>query len=180
MKINAITNYNSHSKKSNNKPVFSARVNILPNANDVISGSYVNISAGPLKILAEKIKPHLEKLNDNLIVNISGAAKSLSFWDLFKSKTPTGLKFDIKIFDDKKYIHDLLQDDKLKKFIDPHVYEGLQNKDKTIDDFARDMRLIFSNCYKYNGSDSVYSRSAKELEEYFEQLMNTYKIGRKR
>ena len=54
------------------------------------------------------------------------------------------------------------------------------NKYKTIDDFARDMRLIFSNCYKYNGSDSVYSRSAKELEEYFEQLMNTYKIGRKR
>ncbi|OHT12976.1 acetyltransferase, GNAT family protein [Tritrichomonas foetus] len=54
------------------------------------------------------------------------------------------------------------------------------NKYKTIEEFAKDMRLIFSNCYAYNSMESVYSRSAKELEEYFEKLMTVYKIGRKR
>lgn len=54
------------------------------------------------------------------------------------------------------------------------------DKYKTIEDFEKDMRLIFSNCYAYNSATSVYSRSAKELEDYFNKLMMIYKNGRKR
>lgn len=54
------------------------------------------------------------------------------------------------------------------------------NKYKTIEEFEKDMRLIFSNCYAYNPPESVYSRSGKDLEEYFNKLMKIYKIGRKR
>ena len=44
----------------------------------------------------------------------------------------------------------------------------------TLEHFERDLRLIFSNCYKYNGRDSVYSKSAMELEEYVNSLLEKY------
>jgi histone acetyltransferase len=46
--------------------------------------------------------------------------------------------------------------------------------------FVQDVKLIFSNCYQYNGDDSVYSRSAKELEDFFDKLMDEYKVSRGR
>ena len=51
---------------------------------------------------------------------------------------------------------------------------------KTLEDFKKDINLIFTNCYEYNAVDSVYYRSAKELESYFNQLLIEYKVGRKR
>jgi histone acetyltransferase len=50
----------------------------------------------------------------------------------------------------------------------------MEKRYNTIDQFAADMRLIFTNCFKYNAEDTVYSRSAKELEKYFEKLMSDY------
>ncbi|OHT01046.1 acetyltransferase, GNAT family protein [Tritrichomonas foetus] len=44
-------------------------------------------------------------------------------------------------------------------------------KYKSIDDFERDLRLIFSNCYTYNNPESVYTKSAKELEVYVNELL---------
>jgi histone acetyltransferase len=41
----------------------------------------------------------------------------------------------------------------------------------SIEQFADDCRLIFTHCMKYNTEDTVYHRSAKEVEKYFEQLM---------
>lgn len=72
--------------------------------------------------------------------------------------------------------------DFIKQPMDLSTLEERVNNDhyKTIEEFAKDMRLIFTNCYDYNGTDSVYSKSAKELEAYFEGLMNVYKHGRKR
>lgn len=61
------------------------------------------------------------------------------------------------------------------------VEKNINNKIyKTLDDFKRDINLIFSNCYEYNSEDSVYYRSAKELEIYFSQLLIEYKMGRTR
>lgn len=61
--------------------------------------------------------------------------------------------------------------------LEKNVNDG---KYRTIEDFTHDMRLIFTNCYQYNGEDTVYSRSAKQLEKYFGELLNIYKIGRQR
>lgn len=38
----------------------------------------------------------------------------------------------------------------------------------TMEDFANDVRLIFSNCYKYNPKDHDVVQMAKKLEAYFE------------
>ncbi|KAH0792209.1 Histone acetyltransferase GCN5 [Histomonas meleagridis] len=38
--------------------------------------------------------------------------------------------------------------------------------------FEHDMRLIFSNCYKFNGPESVYTKSARELEKYVNELFS--------
>ncbi|KAH0795726.1 acetyltransferase, GNAT family protein [Histomonas meleagridis] len=55
-----------------------------------------------------------------------------------------------------------------------------ENKYQTLDQFVDDMKLIFTNCYAYNAVDSVYHRSAKELEKYFEKLLMKTKEGRRR
>ena len=43
----------------------------------------------------------------------------------------------------------------------------------TFDRFVYDLRLIFSNCYKYNKSESVYTKSAKELEAFVNKLITS-------
>jgi histone acetyltransferase len=50
-------------------------------------------------------------------------------------------------------------------------------KYETIEQFADDCRLIFTNCRTYNTEDSVYHRSSKELEKYFDQLMNDHAVA---
>jgi histone acetyltransferase len=45
----------------------------------------------------------------------------------------------------------------------------------SIDQFLRAARLIFSNCYRYNGDDSVYSKSAKELEAFFNREVESWR-----
>lgn len=47
-------------------------------------------------------------------------------------------------------------------------------KYQTFQQFESDLRLIFSNCYSYNDTDSVYSKSARELEEYANDLLTNY------
>ena len=44
-------------------------------------------------------------------------------------------------------------------------------KYKSIDDFEKDLRLIFTNCYTYNNPESVYTKSARELEQFVNQLL---------
>ena len=39
----------------------------------------------------------------------------------------------------------------------------------TADEFHADMKLIFKNCYKYNGTDSPVSQLAKQLEKVFDK-----------
>jgi bromodomain-containing factor 1 len=39
----------------------------------------------------------------------------------------------------------------------------------TADEFYNDMKLIFRNCYKYNGVDSPVSQLAKQLEKVFDK-----------
>lgn len=40
--------------------------------------------------------------------------------------------------------------------------------------YASDVRLIFQNCYKFNGVDSGPSQEAKMLEEYFDSIWNEF------
>nr|XP_053656443.1 uncharacterized protein LOC128705242 [Cherax quadricarinatus] len=49
----------------------------------------------------------------------------------------------------------------------PHHYEGLE-------DFVRDIRLIFRNCYEFNPKDTEIYQNAKILEDFFEQLLEKW------
>jgi histone acetyltransferase len=62
--------------------------------------------------------------------------------------------------------------DMIKNPMDLHTMEKkLRNgKYATMDMFVEDMLLIFDNCREYNSKDSVYWRSAKELEDYFNEI----------
>lgn len=53
--------------------------------------------------------------------------------------------------------------------LERNVEEG---KYKSIDEFEHDLRLIFTNCYTYNNEDSVYSKSARELEKYVNEILS--------
>lgn len=55
----------------------------------------------------------------------------------------------------------------LENNVDECKYQSFQ-------EFEHDLRLIFSNCYAYNGPDSVYSKSAHELENYVNELLTNY------
>jgi bromodomain-containing factor 1 len=44
----------------------------------------------------------------------------------------------------------------------------------SLDQFVDDVRLIFSNCYKFNGTDSPISLMAAEVEKAFDRAV--YKI----
>jgi histone acetyltransferase len=48
-------------------------------------------------------------------------------------------------------------------------------KYNSMDHFVRAARLIFLNCYRYNADDSVYSRSEKELKEFFNNEVEGWK-----
>jgi histone acetyltransferase len=50
----------------------------------------------------------------------------------------------------------------------------------SMDQFVSSVKLIFSNCVKYNTDDNVYSKSARELEEFFDRLMIETREGRLR
>ena len=43
------------------------------------------------------------------------------------------------------------------------------NNYESASDFVRDMRLIWNNCYDYNGEDHEISAHAKEMEKSFEE-----------
>jgi histone acetyltransferase len=47
----------------------------------------------------------------------------------------------------------------------------------TMDQFVHAAKLIFSNCLKYNNEENVYSRSARELEVFFDRLMEDNRTG---
>jgi histone acetyltransferase len=62
--------------------------------------------------------------------------------------------------------------------LETNVREG---KYRDMEEFVRAVRLIFSNCLAYNrDGESVYSRSARELEGYFDRLMEENRAGRLR
>jgi hypothetical protein len=48
---------------------------------------------------------------------------------------------------------------------------------KTAGEFAADVRLIFTNCYKYNPSDHDVVAMARKLQDVFEMrlVLNSYK-----
>jgi hypothetical protein len=52
----------------------------------------------------------------------------------------------------------------IRKKLNHNVYEG-------IDDFVRDMKLVFSNCLKYNGEENMISKYAIEIRNIFEENM---------
>lgn len=56
----------------------------------------------------------------------------------------------------------------------------INGKYKTLDDFEHDMRLIFSNCYTYNNPESVYAKSARQLEIYVNELFLKNRSGHRR
>jgi histone acetyltransferase len=48
-------------------------------------------------------------------------------------------------------------------------------KYRSLEHFLRATRLIFSNCYKFNVDDSVYSKSARELEAFFNREVESWR-----
>lgn len=64
--------------------------------------------------------------------------------------------------------------EKIKKPMDLRTITEKMNEYKTEEEFVNDVRLIFSNCYTYNGDDSPVSKMAHELETYFDGLLNKY------
>jgi histone acetyltransferase len=61
--------------------------------------------------------------------------------------------------------------------LEKNVNDG---KYHTLEHFERDLRLIFANCYQYNGQESVYTKSARELEEYVNALLTKTRSGVRR
>lgn len=64
--------------------------------------------------------------------------------------------------------------DYLEKVKTPMDFQTITQKIKgysTQQEFVNDVRLIFSNCYYYNGEDSGVSKMAHELETYFDSLL---------
>jgi bromodomain-containing factor 1 len=44
---------------------------------------------------------------------------------------------------------------------------------RTLDDFERDVRLVFANCIKFNGPDHILSQTAKTLDGVFEKQIKS-------
>lgn len=138
MKISSIqnNNFSQNRNQTNQKssPSFNARVNVIfETTKDVISQDYLTINKEPLRTLAEKIRPHLEKImDDNLLIDVTAAGRPMSFWNLFRSHAE-GLKFDMRFHDIKRYYYEVLMKDKdLEKFIEPQQYKGIMEKDSTL------------------------------------------------
>lgn len=72
--------------------------------------------------------------------------------------------------------------DIVKKPMDLSTLEKNVNSGKyqTLQQFRDDMWLIFTNCIKYNGDSSVYSKHAADLEKYAATLFEEYKMGHRR
>jgi len=70
----------------------------------------------------------------------------------------------------------------IKKPMDFSTLEKNLNEGKyqSLKDFRDDLFLIFENCYKYNEADSVYVKSAQELEKYSKQLLREHSMGHTR
>jgi histone acetyltransferase len=45
------------------------------------------------------------------------------------------------------------------------IEEKLDDEEYTIEDFLNDLKLLFANCYQFNGCDSPYSRRVKVIED---------------
>lgn len=63
------------------------------------------------------------------------------------------------------------------KISNPMDLQTISNKIKTYKsrkEFFADVRLIFSNCYTYNGENAHVSKLAKELEVYFDTIAQKY------
>jgi hypothetical protein len=41
----------------------------------------------------------------------------------------------------------------------------------SLEDFASDIRLVWNNCYKYNGEEHEVSNHARELQRIFEEML---------
>ncbi len=50
----------------------------------------------------------------------------------------------------------------IKKKLSHNVYRSLQH-------FVDDMNLVWGNCYKYNGEHHEISKTAKEIENFFNE-----------
>lgn len=46
----------------------------------------------------------------------------------------------------------------------------------SLEEFVRDIRLIFKNCYEFNPKDTEIYQNAKILEEFFEQLLEKWLV----
>lgn len=54
------------------------------------------------------------------------------------------------------------------------IKDKLENKQyESNEDFYNDMKLMFNNCYLYNGEDSPVAQMGKELEKAFEKIYNS-------
>ncbi len=135
MKVNSVANatYSGPSKtnKNTSQTNFKARVNVLNDIKDSISGDFVRIDSGVLKNLVDRIVPELRKFDDNLIFNLSGTKKKKGFFDLFTNDI-YGLKMDVRYFDEKKAYYDILskrpEDQKLKR----DTYEAIRKRDNSL------------------------------------------------
>lgn len=69
----------------------------------------------------------------------------------------------------------------IKKPMDLMTLENNVNDGKysSFEEFIADLMLIFSNCYEYNGPDTIYSKTAVQLEEFVTNLLQSY-VVRKR
>ena len=59
----------------------------------------------------------------------------------------------------------------IKKKLAHNCYRGA-------DHFVEDMRLVWNNCYKYNGDQHIVSNCAKELENGFEEYLGAFGLAR--
>lgn len=88
---------------------------------------------------------------------------------LFKNKRSIGFQkpVDIVAFNIPDYF------DIIKHPMDLGTAEQKLNNDQypTIDDFIKDIQLIFDNCYLYNNPSDPICQDAKKLEIYFKKLL---------
>ena len=131
MKISAIQAQNYKSIQNSKNKSFGAKVNIIREVTDSISGSSVSLKEGPLKRMAEKLAKTLEKFDDNLIFVISGTKKFDSFLDIFRPEV-NGLKVDIHYFDQKKAYWDIIHKPKQEQLLKEITIRGLKRQDDTL------------------------------------------------
>lgn len=173
MKLNALQSYspkaaaptpNKKQKPSFNPSFKAAKVILVEDARDVISTFFVSLKEGNLQGIAKKIKPLLEKFDDNLIFTVSPTKKDQGFLGIF-CKEIFGLKVDIKYFDQKKAYYDILQMRSQEQLLRQDTLNGLKSKDRTL-----------INQLRENIGVGKYFRPKTESEDrYVETLVNMIK-----